>query len=55
VIIPPAKAVPSRTTERLVIVNELDDLARNCFPVHSIYLLHRPKLIEDMLGVFVVE
>lgn len=32
-IIPPAKSVPPRTTERLIPVSELDFLARGCFPV----------------------
>ena len=33
VIIPPARPVPPRATERLIPVSELDDLAKPCFPV----------------------
>lgn len=33
VIIPPAKAIPPRATERLIPVSELDLLPRGCFPV----------------------
>ncbi|KAJ3723103.1 Sec63-domain-containing protein [Lentinula raphanica] len=32
VIIPPARPVPPKTTERLVPITELDELARGCFP-----------------------
>ncbi|CAK5275707.1 unnamed protein product [Mycena citricolor] len=32
VVIPPARAIPPRSTERLVPVAELDPLARDCFP-----------------------
>ncbi|KAI5826558.1 Sec63-domain-containing protein [Schizophyllum commune Tattone D] len=32
VIIPPARPVPPRATERLIPVSELDDLAKPCFP-----------------------
>ncbi|TFK76028.1 Sec63-domain-containing protein [Pluteus cervinus] len=32
VIIPPAKPVPPRASERLVLVNQLDNLAKGCFP-----------------------
>lgn len=35
IIIPPAKVVPPRTSERLILVNELDDLARGSFPGYS--------------------
>ncbi|KAI9513193.1 Sec63-domain-containing protein [Russula earlei] len=35
VIVPPPKATPPRTTETLVTVGELDDLARNSFPGYS--------------------
>ena len=34
VIIPPARPVPPRLTERLVPIAELDGLARGCFPVN---------------------
>jgi antiviral helicase SLH1 len=33
VIIPPARLVPPRKTERLIRISELDDLARGSFPV----------------------
>ncbi|KAG1874559.1 Sec63-domain-containing protein [Suillus subalutaceus] len=35
IIIPPAKVVPPRKSERLILVNELDDLARGSFPGYS--------------------
>ncbi|KAI5119901.1 hypothetical protein M0805_003705 [Coniferiporia weirii] len=35
VIIPPAKPVPPRATERLVSVSELDDLCKNSFPGYA--------------------
>jgi hypothetical protein len=49
VIVPPAKPVPVKSTERLVSVSELDDLAKGCFPVplHSDY----PK--KDVSNFFV--
>jgi hypothetical protein len=45
--VPPAKAIPPRTTERLIPVNELDDLARKSFLVHSISLWLRFKFVEN--------
>lgn len=35
VIIPPARVVPSRKSEKLILVNELDELARGSFPGYS--------------------
>lgn len=35
VIIPPARVVPRRNSEKLILVNELDELARGSFPVCS--------------------
>lgn len=35
VIIPPARVIPPRKSERLILVNELDELARGSFPVCS--------------------
>lgn len=34
-IIPPARPVPPRTTERLIPISELDSLAKGCFPGYS--------------------
>lgn len=39
VVVPPAKPVPPKSTERLIPIIELDDLASGCFPVRS-YLLN---------------
>jgi antiviral helicase SLH1 len=35
-VVPPAKAIPPRITERLISVDELDEIARKSFPVHPI-------------------
>ncbi|KAG2077544.1 Sec63-domain-containing protein [Suillus decipiens] len=35
VIIPPARVIPPRKSERLILVNELDELARGSFPGYS--------------------
>ncbi|KAH9002313.1 Sec63 Brl domain-containing protein [Lactarius hatsudake] len=35
VVIPPAKKIPPRATERLISVHELDDLAKHSFPGYS--------------------
>lgn len=35
VVIPPAKTIPPRATERLIPVNKLDELAKRCFPGYS--------------------
>jgi len=51
IIIPPAKVVPPRTSERLILVNELDELARGSFPVCSPPF---PTIfyIKPFLGIF---
>jgi len=38
IVVPPPKAIPPRATERLVPIDELDDLARKSFPVRFICL-----------------
>jgi hypothetical protein len=35
-VVPPASTISPRTTERLISVGELDELARKSFPVHPI-------------------
>lgn len=37
VIIPPAKAIPPRISERLINVSELDDMGKGSFPVSGLY------------------
>ena len=46
VIVPPAKPVPPRASERLIGVGELDDLCRSSFPVCSPVVPGRNSLTE---------
>lgn len=54
VIVPPAKPVPPRETERLISVSELDDLCRDSFPVmlHTTYL---DLFLTHSIGLFVLK
>lgn len=44
VVIPPAKTVPPRASERLVPVSELDALARGSFPVSEFMYPNQSQL-----------
>lgn len=51
VIIPPAKTVPPRESERLMPVSELDELARGSFPVGNFILSNlKPVRSETARG-----
>jgi hypothetical protein len=37
-VVPPANTIPPRTSEKLISVGELDEIAKKSFPVHPIKL-----------------
>lgn len=49
VVVPPAKAVPPRATERLILVKELDHLAKDSFPVRLISFCSFKECVDAML------